>query len=138
MGCDIPTVRDGLIVKRVLVVEDNPLNMALTVQLLEDDHEVLQATDGEMGLEMARHHRPDIILMDLSLPKVDGWNAVRQLRADRRTRAIPIIALSAHAAQREIEQALAAGCDAYVTKPIDEAALLDEVARLLAGPARKP
>ena len=118
--------------KRVLVIEDNSLNMELTVQLLEDDYEVLQATDGETGVAMARRRQPDIILMDLSLPRMDGWDATRLLRADSRTQAIPIIALSAHAADREIERALAVGCDAYITKPIDEGALLAEIARLLA------
>lgn len=119
--------------KKVLVVEDNDLNMDLVTQVLEDDFDLSTARDGQEGIEQARTVRPDVILMDLSLPVLDGWEATRRLRADPELSKTPIIALSAHAAHADIERALGAGCDAYVTKPIDEDELKEAIARVLDG-----
>lgn len=113
---------------RILVVEDNRDNMTLIVDVLSAlDHTVFQATDGEEGVDMARREKPDLILMDLSLPKMDGWTATRQLKADDAVKAIPIIALTAHAMLGDRERALEAGCDDYVSKPIH---LADFMAKL--------
>lgn len=119
--------------KKILVVEDNEVNLELVTQLLEDDFELTTASDGAAGVAAATRVRPDLILMDLSLPVMDGWEATRQLRKTPELRATPIIALSAHAAPADIERALEAGCDAYVTKPIDEDALVKAISTLLAA-----
>src|SRR5215211_4949891 len=95
---DGSTVRTGsAAVKRILVVEDVELNRDLLVQLLEDEYEIVTAADGAAGVELAGRERPDLILMDLSLPVMDGWEATRRLKAEEVTRAVPIIALTAHA-----------------------------------------
>ena len=110
--------------QRILVVEDNPDTMALTVEILTSlDYTSLQATDGIRGVKMANVERPDLILMDLSLPRLDGWNATRQLKANPELQHIPVIALTAHALIGDRERALAAGCDDYLSKPIDTRAL---------------
>lgn len=110
--------------QRILVVEDNPDTMALTVEILTSlDYASLQATDGIRGIKMADVERPDLILMDLSLPRLDGWNATRQLKANPELQHIPVIALTAHALIGDRERALAAGCDDYLSKPIDTRAL---------------
>lgn len=103
--------------KTILIVEDVALNRDLLEQLLEDDYELLSAEDGAQGIELASAERPDLILMDLSLPVVDGWEATRQIKADLD---VPIIALTAHVMPGDEEKARAAGCDDYLTKPIDE------------------
>ena len=118
--------------RRILIVEDVELNRDLLVQLLEDEYEVLTAADGAAGVELARRERPDLILMDLSLPVVDGWEATRRLKADAATRAIPVIALTAHAMRGDEERARTCGCDDYLTKPIDEDRLFERLARHLA------
>ncbi len=118
--------------RRILVVEDVELNRDLLVQLLEDEYEVLTAADGAAGVELARRERPDLILMDLSLPVVDGWEATRRLKAEEATRAIPVIALTAHAMRGDEERARTCGCDDYLTKPIDEDRLFERLARHLA------
>jgi two-component system cell cycle response regulator DivK len=106
--------------RRILVVEDNPDNMTLIVDVLTSlNYEVLQATDGQRGVELADEERPDLVLMDLSLPKMDGWTATRKLKAEDDLRLIPIIALTAHAMVGDRERALEAGCDDYVSKPIN-------------------
>jgi two-component system cell cycle response regulator DivK len=106
--------------RRILVVEDNPDNMTLIVDVLTSlNYEVIQATDGQRGLEMVEAERPDLILMDLSLPKIDGWTATRKLKAEKDLKVIPIIALTAHAMVGDRERALEAGCDDYVSKPIN-------------------
>ena len=118
---------------KILIVEDVEYNRDLLVQLLEEEYEVVTAADGAAGIEAAARESPDLILMDLSLPGVDGWEATRRLKAEPETEAIPVIALTAHAMQGDEERARACGCDDYLTKPIDEDALFAKLARLL-GP----
>ena len=116
---------------RILIVEDILLNIDLLTQLLEDKYEVLTAFDGRAAIEMAERERPDLILMDLSLPLIDGWEATRRIRANERPGRTPIIALTAHAMKGDEEKARECGCDDYLTKPIDEKVLLDTVRRHL-------
>jgi two-component system, cell cycle response regulator DivK len=117
---------------RILYVEDNDDNIYMLKHRLERrDFEVLVARDGQTGVEAAREHRPDLILLDLGLPVLDGWKAACLLKEDERTRAIPIIALSAHAMDGDRARALAAGCDDYGTKPVDFKHLLNKIAALL-------
>jgi CheY-like chemotaxis protein len=106
--------------KRILVVEDVEFNRALMQQLLEDDYEVVLAGDGAAGIEAAARERPDLILMDMSLPVMDGWEATQRLKATQELRHIPIIAVTSHAMRGDEEKARAAGCDDYLSKPIDE------------------
>jgi CheY-like chemotaxis protein len=122
-------------VTKVLYVEDNEDNVYMLKMRLEllEDFEVLTAEDGENGCAMALSERPDIILMDLEMPRVDGWEATRRLKDDPRTRGIPIIALSAHALAGEREKALAAGCDEFDTKPIEFERLVATLRRVLAA-----
>ena len=104
---------------KVLIVEDNAANMKLAIFLIESaGHIVLSATDAEVGLTLARSERPDLILMDIQLPGMDGLEATRLLRQDESTRAIPVIALTALAMKGDEERIRAAGCDGYVAKPI--------------------
>lgn len=117
--------------KTILLVEDIELNRDLIEQLLEDDYRVITAVDGAQGIEMAHEHQPDLILMDMSLPEIDGWEATRRLKADPATAAVPIVALTAHAMQGDEERARAAGCDDYITKPIDEDLLFAKLRALL-------
>jgi two-component system cell cycle response regulator DivK len=119
--------------RRILIVEDVELNRDLLVQLLEDDYEISTAVDGASGLEAAARLRPDLILMDLSLPVIDGWEASRRLKADPDLRHIPVIALTAHAMQGDEAKARACGCDDYLAKPIDEALLFEKLGRVLDG-----
>ena len=117
---------------KILLVEDNEMNRdMLSRRLGRKGYEVLIATDGAQGVSMATESRPDIILMDMSLPVLDGWEATRRLKADPATRQIPVVALTAHAMAADREQALAAGCDDYDTKPIELARLLEKIAHLL-------
>jgi CheY-like chemotaxis protein len=118
-------------VKKILVVEDVEYNRDLLVQLLEEDFEILTASDGAAGIEAAVRDRPDLILMDLSLPGVDGWEATRRLKARPETEAIPVVALTAHAMQGDEDKARACGCDDYLTKPIDEDQLFATLERFL-------
>jgi CheY-like chemotaxis protein len=120
-------------VSRILYIEDNDDNVYMLKMRLDlrGDHEVLVAADGEAGVSMAKAEMPDLILMDLELPVIDGWEATRQIKADPATRGIPIIALSAHAFAGAREKALAAGCDEYDTKPVEFERLLAKIARLL-------
>lgn len=117
--------------KTILIVEDVELNRELLVQLLEDDYRLLIATDGEEAVALAREQEPDLILMDLSLPRMDGWEATRRIKADDALRRTPVIALTAHAMQGDEAQARASGCDDYLTKPIDEDRLFDRIAAYL-------
>jgi CheY-like chemotaxis protein len=120
---------------KVLYVEDNDDNIYMLKMRLEllGDFEVLTAKDGEKGCEMAVSDRPDIILMDLEMPVIDGWEAIRRLKGNPQTRDIPIIVLSAHALADEREKALAAGCDEFDTTPIEFERLVATVRRVLAG-----
>ena len=120
---------------RVLYVEDNDDNVYMLKMRLEllGDIEVLTAEDGEKGCEAAAKERPDIILMDLEMPNVDGWEATQRLKSTPDTRDIPIIALSAHALAGSREKALAAGCDEFDTKPIEFDRLVATVRRVLAN-----
>ncbi len=122
---------------RILYVEDNEDNVyMLSRRLTRKGFEVLVAPDGERGVAMARSEAPALILMDLSLPVLDGWAATAQLKASPDTRDIPIIALSAHAMAGDRERALAAGCDDYDTKPVELGRLIGKIQALLAkGPA---
>lgn len=111
--------------KTILIVEDTELNVDLLTQLLEDDYHLLIATDGAQAISMAQQNSPDLILMDISLPIMDGYEATRRIRAT--TTSIPIIGLSAHAMSGDAEKAKEAGCNDYLTKPIDEALLIQKL-----------
>ena len=119
---------------KILYVEDNDDNVYMLKMRLEllGDFEVLAAEDGEKGCEIALRERPDIILMDLEMPVIDGWEATRRLKGNPQTHDIPVIALSAHALAGEREKAMAAGCDEFDTKPIEFERLVATVRRLLA------
>ena len=122
--------------QKLLLVEDNEMNRdMLSRRLLRRGFEVVVAGDGEQGLAVAREQRPDLILMDMSLPILDGWEASRRLKADEVTRHIPVIALTAHAMAGDRDRALEAGCEDYDTKPIEFPRLLEKIDRILtAGP----
>lgn len=117
--------------KTILIVEDVDLNRDLLVQLLEDDYRLVLASDGEAALQQAVEARPDLILMDLSLPRMDGWEATRRLKAEKSLAHIPVIVVSARAMRGDEERARAAGCDDFLTKPVDENLLLQKLARHL-------
>ena len=117
--------------KKVLVVEDVDFNRELVVQLLEDKYHVIEAVNGQEGVELAERERPELILMDLSLPVMDGWEATRRLKANDDLGSIPVIALTAHAMKGDEEKALAAGCDDYLVKPLDEDELMARIAKYL-------
>ena len=121
---------------KILYVEDNEDNVYMLKMRLEllGEFEVLAAEDGEKGCEIALRERPDIILMDLEMPVIDGWEATRRLKGNPQTHDIPVIALSAHALAGEREKAMAAGCDEFDTKPIEFERLVATVRRLLAHP----
>jgi CheY-like chemotaxis protein len=119
---------------RLLLIEDNEESRdGLSRHLRRKGFEVLVAADGRQGLEAARSGAPDLVLMDMSLPVLDGWEATRQLKADPHTRHIPVIALTAHAMAGDREKALAAGCDEYDTKPVEVPRLLGKIRTLLGG-----
>jgi CheY-like chemotaxis protein len=117
--------------KKVLVVEDVDFNRDLVVQLLEGKYHVIEAVNGQEGVELAERERPDLILMDLSLPVMDGWEATRRIKANPDLRSIPVIALTAHAMVGDEKKALAAGCNDYLVKPLDEDALMAKIAKYL-------
>jgi len=117
---------------KILLVEDNEMNRDMLTRRLErKGFEVVIAVDGQAGIDMASSANADIILMDLSLPVIDGWEATRRIKADPVTQAIPIIALTAHAMAGDEQKALEAGCDAYDTKPVDLKRLLIKINNLL-------
>ncbi len=117
---------------KVLVVEDNQDNMTLIVDVLDSmGYATIEAKDGQEGLEKARSDAPDLILMDLSLPRMDGWTATRHIKADPALRSIPVIALTAHAMVGDRERAMEAGCDDYVTKPISITDLMEKLSQYL-------
>ena len=122
----------GEFVPKILLVEDNEMNRdMLSRRLQRKGFQVIIAVDGAQGVAMAQADAPDLILMDMSLPVLDGWEATRQLKASGPTRSIPIIALTAHAMSGDQERALQAGCDHYDTKPIDLPRLLEKINALL-------
>jgi len=117
---------------KLLIVEDNEMNRDMLTRRLErKGFTTVVAVDGVEGIAMARSEAPDLILMDMSLPVLDGWEATRRLKAAQETRAIPIIALTAHAMESDRERALRAGCDEYDSKPIEFPRLLEKIATLL-------
>jgi CheY-like chemotaxis protein len=119
---------------KILLVEDNEMNRdMLSRRLVKRGFDVVIAVDGEAGVNMARTEAPALILMDMSLPVLDGWEATRQLKAAQDTKGIPIIALTAHAMSGDREKAVAAGCDDFDTKPIELTRLLEKIDRLLTG-----
>jgi CheY-like chemotaxis protein len=117
---------------KILLVEDNEMNRdMLSRRLARKGYDVLTAVNGEEGLAGAQTRSPDLILMDMSLPVIDGWEATRRIKADPRTASIPVIALTAHAMTGDRERALAAGCDDYDTKPIEFKRLLEKIEALV-------
>ena len=124
---------------KILLVEDNEMNRdMLSRRLARKGYEVSIAVDGKQGVEMAQADAPDLILMDMSLPVLDGWEATRQLKGADATRGIPVIALTAHAMSGDREKALEAGCDDYDTKPIELARLLEKIESMLGKKAATP
>jgi CheY-like chemotaxis protein len=120
--------------KKILVIEDVEFNRDLMVQLLEDSYEVVTASDGHEGLERAQSGRPDLILMDLSLPGLDGWELTRRIKTNAALKHIPIIAVSAHAMTGDEQRARDSGCDDYISKPIDEEILFGKLRKFLQAP----
>ncbi len=117
---------------KILLVEDNEMNSdMLSRRLQRKGHEVLVAMDGAQGVELAQSENPDLILMDMSLPVLDGWEATQQIKASPETSGIPIIALTAHAMAGDREKCLEVGCDDYETKPVDFSRLLGKIQTLL-------
>ena len=118
---------------RILLVEDNEMNRdMLSRRLARRGFDVLFALDGAAAVDMARRELPDVILMDMSLPVIDGWEATRRIKADATTRAIPVIALTAHAMKGDAEEAAAAGCDEFETKPVEFARLVGKIEQMIA------
>src|SRR6202789_2979562 len=117
---------------KVLLVEDNEMNHdMLSRRLIRRGFEVVFAVDGQQGVDLARSEKPDIILMDMSLPVMDGWEATRRVKADDVTRGVPVIGLTAHAMSGDREKAIEAGCDDYDTKPVELDRLIEKMQRLL-------
>ena len=117
---------------KILLIEDNEMNWdMLSRRLTRKDFEVVIATNGLDGVEMAHSEQPDLILMDMSLPEIDGWEATKRIKASDATKDIPVIALTAHAMQSDRDKALKAGCDQFATKPVDFPDLLDKIQQLL-------
>jgi len=123
---------------RILLVEDNEMNRDMLLRrLTRNGYEVVVAVDGRQGVDMALSERPDLILMDMSLPVIDGWEATRRIKAEDATKKIPVIALTAHAMAGDREKAMEMGCDDYDTKPVEMARLLGKMAALLEALSRK-
>jgi two-component system, cell cycle response regulator DivK len=117
---------------KVLLVEDNEMNRdMLSRRLIRRGFQVVFAMDGQQGVDLARSERPDIILMDMSLPVIDGWEATRRVKADDATRSVPVIGLTAHAMAGDREKAIEAGCDDYDTKPVELDRLIGKIERLI-------
>jgi two-component system, cell cycle response regulator DivK len=124
---------------KILLIEDNEMNRDMLSRRLERrGYEVVLAVDGQTGVEMAETETPDLVLMDMSLPVLDGWEATRRLKAAAATQRIPVIALTAHAMSSDRDKALEAGCDDYDTKPIELPRLLGKIEALLAGASGEP
>lgn len=120
-----------MVKKKILVVDDTDWNRDLLVQLLEEEYEVLQAVDGAEGVRKTEEEKPDLILMDLGMPVMDGWEATRRIKASDALKEIPIIAVTSHAMVGDEIEARKAGCNDYLSKPIDEEALLKKIRRFL-------
>ena len=117
---------------KVLLVEDNEMNRdMLSRRLIRRGYEVVFAVDGQQGVDMAHSEKPDIILMDMSLPVMDGWEATKRVKSDAMTRTVPVIGLTAHAMSGDREKAIEAGCDDYDTKPVELDRLIEKIERLL-------
>ncbi len=123
--------------KKILIIEDVEFNRDLLVQILENEYQILTAADGREGIELTEREHPDLILIDLSLPVVDGWEATRQIKANLALKNIPIIALSAHAMKGDEEKARESGCDDYLSKPLNEDLLVEKIAKFLGEPLVK-
>jgi len=117
--------------KKILVVDDTEWNRDLIVQLLEDEYTVLQAVDGEDGVRKTEEEMPDLILMDLGMPVMDGWEATRKIKANEALKHIPIIAVTSHAMVGDEIEARKAGCDDYLSKPVDDEELLKKIKKFL-------
>ncbi len=117
--------------KKILIVEDVEINRDLLEQLLEEDYELLTAEDGAAAIRLAEKESPDLILMDMSLPVMDGWEATRTLKGRDDLKRIPVIALTAHAMRGDEEKARACGCDDYLSKPVDEDRLYEKITYFL-------
>src|SRR3990170_7218838 len=117
--------------KKILVVDDTEWNRDLMIQLLEDEYIILQAVDGEDGVRKTEEEKPDLILMDLGMPVMDGWEATRKIKANEALKHIPIIAVTSHAMVGDEIDARKAGCDDYLAKPVDDEELLKKIKRLL-------
>lgn len=121
---------------KILLVEDNEMNRdMLSRRLQRRGYTIVMAVDGQQGVDLARSEAPDLILLDMSLPVIDGWEAARRIKSDEATRAIPLIALTAHAMAGDKEKALQAGCDEYDTKPVELPRLLGKIQALLGDKA---
>jgi CheY-like chemotaxis protein len=123
-------------VAKILLVEDNEMNRdMLSRRLKRNGYDVVIAIDGQQGVDMAASETPDLILMDMSLPVIDGWEATRRVKANEETRGIPVIALTAHAMAGDREKAIEAGCEDYDTKPVEITRLLEKITTLLGSKA---
>jgi two-component system cell cycle response regulator DivK len=132
-------VKSGKAMAKLLYIEDNEMNRdMLSRRLQRRGHEVLIAVDGEQGIALASSEKPDLILMDMSLPIVDGWEATRRLKASPETQGIPIIGLTAHAMATDRDKCLEAGCDDYDTKPVELGRLVEKIERLLGTGTARP
>jgi CheY-like chemotaxis protein len=117
--------------KTILIVDDTEWNRELLVQLLEEDYNILQAVDGADGVRMTEENKPDLILMDLGMPVMDGWEATRKIKANDALKHIPVIAVTSHAMVGDEIDARKAGCDDYLSKPIDDEALIQKIKRFI-------
>jgi CheY-like chemotaxis protein len=120
-----------MVQKKILVVDDTEWNRDLIVQLLEDEYDVVEAVDGEDGVKKTEEERPDLILMDLGMPVMDGWEATRKIKANPALKHIPVIAVTSHAMVGDEMHARDAGCDDYLPKPVDETILLEKVKKFI-------
>jgi CheY-like chemotaxis protein len=118
--------------KKILIVDDTDWNRDLLVQLLEEEYEVSEAVDGEEAVKMAAQERPDLILMDLGMPVMDGWEATRRIKANNETKDIRVIAVTSHAMVGDEITAREVGCDDYIAKPVDENELMQKIRKFLA------
>jgi two-component system, cell cycle response regulator DivK len=117
--------------KRILIVDDEPFNLDLLSQILEEDYEVIEASNGRKGLEVARAEKPDLILLDMLMPEMSGWEVAAAVRTSEEIDRVPIIAVTALAMSGDEDRAIKAGCNAYLTKPIDDDVLLNKIEALI-------